>query len=321
MCVKEFFGYSCGHCSVPVLRPCPLSWANEHFPPCSMPAERPIFTEEYCHPCARVIWNANVLREEEEHRERHRRLECECEVVFDQEERERRGLVTNVKGKGKDNAYRKNGVPISPSSGNGHNNYDHPKDCKMQGENHHRRDRNEDWHATGNQSDQNTTRTHWAPKANASAHQYHGYKASNLSARLGSPYKSHPTTYPSHSHNNNQNLSTTYKTRYTPPQILIGNAGAGMRWYNNTNDIALPPQQTSATLPQIQTVLPPLPPPILSHDVTEHAYTYTPSRKRHLRPRAFSEPGSRITLLDGKRMTVRFEDNSFCHDETSWTGV
>lgn len=89
MCVKQFFGYSCGHCSIPTLIQCPLASSNPLFPTCGFPAERPIFTGMYCHPCFRVVWNFRVLKEEEEHRERHMKGECFCEVRFEGEDRDR----------------------------------------------------------------------------------------------------------------------------------------------------------------------------------------------------------------------------------------
>lgn len=101
MCVKEFYGYNCGHCSVPILRQCPLSSSNPHYPVCKFPAERPIFTNEFCHPCSRVVWNAKVLKEEEEHRARHLRGECLCEVIFEGEDRQKRLCTRGGKGKGK----------------------------------------------------------------------------------------------------------------------------------------------------------------------------------------------------------------------------
>jgi len=89
MCVKQFSGYNCGHCSIPHLMLCPLAASNPFFPTCAYPAERPLFTDAYCHPCSRIVWNAKVLREEEEHRGRHLRGECLCEVKFEGEEREK----------------------------------------------------------------------------------------------------------------------------------------------------------------------------------------------------------------------------------------
>lgn len=107
MCVKEFLGFTCGHCSVPYLRQCPLTTSQPHFPPCSFPAERPIFTGENCSACSRVVWNIHILEQEEIHRSQHKRGECECEVIFDEEERQRRThqrtRPSKGKGKGKSN--------------------------------------------------------------------------------------------------------------------------------------------------------------------------------------------------------------------------
>jgi hypothetical protein len=102
MCVKEFFGYNCGHCSIPRIKKCPLALSNPIFPICRYPAERPIFTGDYCHPCFRVVWNFKVLQEEEEHRGRHLSGECLCEIIFDTEERETRlrERLTNEIGEG-----------------------------------------------------------------------------------------------------------------------------------------------------------------------------------------------------------------------------
>jgi hypothetical protein len=66
-----------------------------------MPAERPIFTNEFCHPCSRVVWNAKVLKEEEEHRARHLNGDCLCEVIFEGEDREKRLRPRGRKGRGK----------------------------------------------------------------------------------------------------------------------------------------------------------------------------------------------------------------------------
>lgn len=102
MCVKEFLGYNCGHCSIPQIIICPLSTQNPTYPLCQYPAERPIWTNEFCHPCSRVIWNIRVLQEEEEHKTKHERGECICEVAFDGAERERRTRSKpGDKGKGR----------------------------------------------------------------------------------------------------------------------------------------------------------------------------------------------------------------------------
>ncbi|KAJ5032761.1 uncharacterized protein L3040_009353 [Drepanopeziza brunnea f. sp. 'multigermtubi'] len=101
MCVKEFLGYNCGHCSFPYLRKCPITSQNDSYPACHFPAERPIYTNENCHSCARVVWNSRVLKEEEEHRARHYMGECDCPVIFDTEDRERRPRPRPAKGKGR----------------------------------------------------------------------------------------------------------------------------------------------------------------------------------------------------------------------------
>lgn len=101
MCVKEFFGYKCGHCSIPTLRQCPISASNPSFPICDYPAERPVFTDGYCHPCFRVLWNARVLEEEESHKQLHLRGQCNCGTIFEEEglEKRVRFMVGNGKGK------------------------------------------------------------------------------------------------------------------------------------------------------------------------------------------------------------------------------
>ncbi|KAL2064785.1 hypothetical protein VTL71DRAFT_3924 [Oculimacula yallundae] len=101
MCVKEFLGYNCGHCATPYLRQCPLTASNPTYPPCQFPAERPIFTNENCHPCSRVLWNQKVLADEEKHRKQHAMGECDCPVIFDVADRERRLRPRSGKGKGK----------------------------------------------------------------------------------------------------------------------------------------------------------------------------------------------------------------------------
>ncbi|KAH8814992.1 hypothetical protein F5884DRAFT_159341 [Xylogone sp. PMI_703] len=96
MCVKEFLGFICGHCSVPILKLCPIAAQHMIYPPCEWPAHRAIFVQEYCHPCSRVVWNQSVLQQEEEHRGRHQRKECFCEVIFDDIERKERGEQTGL---------------------------------------------------------------------------------------------------------------------------------------------------------------------------------------------------------------------------------
>ncbi|KFY38914.1 hypothetical protein V495_06275 [Pseudogymnoascus sp. VKM F-4514 (FW-929)] len=93
MCVKEFIGFNCGHCALPMLRACPLASQSPYYPYCRYPAERPIPVPDNCPACARVVWNQSTLANEESHREVHYRLgreECalegakgSCETRFD----------------------------------------------------------------------------------------------------------------------------------------------------------------------------------------------------------------------------------------------
>ncbi|TGO52270.1 hypothetical protein BCON_0144g00070 [Botryotinia convoluta] len=91
MCFKTFWGYTCGHCSLPCITRCPTTAQNENFPPCSIPALQSIPANQFCYACMRVSWNMSVIAEENAHRERHERGECNCEVIFDRAERERGG--------------------------------------------------------------------------------------------------------------------------------------------------------------------------------------------------------------------------------------
>ncbi|KAL3419006.1 hypothetical protein PVAG01_09227 [Phlyctema vagabunda] len=82
MCVKEYIGFVCGHCSLPVLHKCPITSQVSTYPACSMPAERPVMTNDYCPACARVVWNWDVLQREEEHRIMHECNSCNCSIKF-----------------------------------------------------------------------------------------------------------------------------------------------------------------------------------------------------------------------------------------------
>ncbi|RFU36058.1 hypothetical protein B7463_g272, partial [Scytalidium lignicola] len=104
MCVKEFFGFICGHCSVPILKLCPIAAQHMIYPPCEWPAQRAIYVQEYCHPCSRVVWNQTILRQEEEHRARHQRKECSCNVIFGERERKEKESQRILKG---DNSKKK----------------------------------------------------------------------------------------------------------------------------------------------------------------------------------------------------------------------
>lgn len=159
MCVKEFYGYDCGHCSIPVLRQCPLSASNPMFPVCALPAERPVYAKENCHPCSRIVWNAKVLKEEEEHRFRHLRGECGCETVFNGEDREKKVRPRPGKGKGKGKGKVSRGGSTSESYGTRHDSEEATGlEVILAGE-------------TGSA----VTREEWEPEAQLAAYDYTGY--------------------------------------------------------------------------------------------------------------------------------------------------
>lgn len=82
MCFSEFIGYTCGHSSPEVLRPCPLTTQFYTNPLCTRHARRPILAPEMCPACQRVIHGRAVLITEWEHRWMHERGACGCEVKF-----------------------------------------------------------------------------------------------------------------------------------------------------------------------------------------------------------------------------------------------
>jgi hypothetical protein len=88
MCVHHFTAYICGHCDLPMLQICPLVNQNPMFPPCSLPAEWPTYTEIFCHACSRVLWNENTIRREAEHRKLHEQVPClcRCGIAYTEEE-------------------------------------------------------------------------------------------------------------------------------------------------------------------------------------------------------------------------------------------
>ena len=82
MCFSEFIGYTCGHSSPEVLRPCPMTTQFYTNPLCAQHARRPILAPEMCPACQRVIHGRAVLITEWEHRWMHERGACGCEVQF-----------------------------------------------------------------------------------------------------------------------------------------------------------------------------------------------------------------------------------------------
>jgi hypothetical protein len=103
MCRKDFIGYSCGHCSVPIIRACPLTRDNPRFPPCKFIAELPIRVEAFCDACRRVAFTQDVLLKEKIHIEEHQRRRCPCGNDLTEGERQQtraRLLAEKERGKG-----------------------------------------------------------------------------------------------------------------------------------------------------------------------------------------------------------------------------
>lgn len=82
MCFSEFIGYTCGHSSAEVLRPCPMTTQLHTNPVCARHARRPVLAPEMCPACQRVLHGRAVLITEWEHRWMHERGACGCEVQF-----------------------------------------------------------------------------------------------------------------------------------------------------------------------------------------------------------------------------------------------
>jgi hypothetical protein len=82
MCYKEFIAYQCGHRSLGVVRPCPLTTAGHNFPVCGIAPDKPHYAETMCTACERQLHSRWVLIREWEHRWLHERGVCGCEVTF-----------------------------------------------------------------------------------------------------------------------------------------------------------------------------------------------------------------------------------------------
>ncbi|OTA64837.1 hypothetical protein K449DRAFT_463868 [Hypoxylon sp. EC38] len=82
MCFIEYMGYTCGHTSMPVKRPCPLTTQQHSNPCCPVPAARPILSQSMCPACARILHGRYVNIIEHEHRFMHERGACHCAVQF-----------------------------------------------------------------------------------------------------------------------------------------------------------------------------------------------------------------------------------------------
>ncbi|KAI0539991.1 hypothetical protein GGR58DRAFT_523507 [Xylaria digitata] len=82
MCFTEYVAYLCGHTSMAVSRPCPMTTHLHSNPCCRTPACRPFLANTMCHPCTRIMHGRRVDIAEYEHRWMHERGACDCEVKF-----------------------------------------------------------------------------------------------------------------------------------------------------------------------------------------------------------------------------------------------
>src|SRR3569833_3319050 len=82
MCFQEFVGYTCGHCSIAVLRPCPMTTAHHMNPVCEKIASKPLLQGQMCPACQRIVHTRDTMIDEYEHRFMLDRGFCGCDVIF-----------------------------------------------------------------------------------------------------------------------------------------------------------------------------------------------------------------------------------------------
>lgn len=82
MCFAEYLAYTCGHTSIAVNRPCPMTTHLHNNPCCPRPACRPFLAHAMCTSCNRILHARRVDIAEYEHRWMHERGACGCDVQF-----------------------------------------------------------------------------------------------------------------------------------------------------------------------------------------------------------------------------------------------
>ncbi|OTB05946.1 hypothetical protein M426DRAFT_21377 [Hypoxylon sp. CI-4A] len=97
MCFTEYLGYTCGHTSVPVKRPCPLTTQIYNLRSCSNAACRPQLCQTMCFACTRILHGRYINIIEYEHRYMHERGACGCEVTFPEMQQPR--VITRADGR------------------------------------------------------------------------------------------------------------------------------------------------------------------------------------------------------------------------------
>jgi hypothetical protein len=82
MCYGEEIHYRCGHRSLPVVRPCPMTTSGHNNPICQIQFTFEYGTSTMCVACERVLHSRWTLLQEWEHRWYHERGVCPCSVKF-----------------------------------------------------------------------------------------------------------------------------------------------------------------------------------------------------------------------------------------------
>ncbi|KAK0624703.1 hypothetical protein B0T17DRAFT_250538 [Bombardia bombarda] len=82
MCYEEYIAYQCGHRSLGVTRPCPMTTNGHNYPVCTIQPSKQYNAYTMCGACERLLHSRWVLIREWEHRWLHERGACGCEVKF-----------------------------------------------------------------------------------------------------------------------------------------------------------------------------------------------------------------------------------------------
>ncbi|KAL1868039.1 hypothetical protein VTK73DRAFT_3864 [Phialemonium thermophilum] len=86
MCIKENIAYRCGHSSIPVVRPCPITTSFVEAPVCGIQGVYTSESDTNCYACEKVLHKRWILILEYEHRFLHERGACDCDVIYPIEE-------------------------------------------------------------------------------------------------------------------------------------------------------------------------------------------------------------------------------------------
>ena len=218
------------------------------------------------------------MKEEQAHRELHRKGECdpECETYFEPEDRERRQRPRSGKGKGKaKDVMRDQPVQVPQAAGDmGEANFGYGVG---QGHRHNSEER------SGIQTPfpAEAARQAWAPEAQMAAYQYVGYRTTG-----GAPSQAEMVAAMAHVEQGHGFPENGWAPRSMlwHGQMMMGQPGAGMKWY---------PQSQATTMPN----LPPVPtPPYSGHK----RYDKAP----RVWQKAMSEPTEPSTYLGSPATTI-----------------